>query len=1129
MKRSPLQKALTGIVGALLALLALYWFGVAAVVPWLVRREIARWQAETPGVTVSLGTFSVDPWTWRLWVRNLSLRIAQPQRGADTLTLAAADAQIDPQSVLRRAAWIDTVTVRGLQVDLQADAAGRFAFERVLPRRGTSAPASSSPMRWRIGRFVLSSARVRVADAAAGLAEPIDFAVPDVHAQDLGTWRRQTGRFAGTLTLGPPGAPAGALQVGGHLNLADATGDARLQIEALSLPWAAQRLRARPDNVLADWTATGGDLDATLAAQWRSEGGGTRISLRGLEVDVRNAALARGDVLHLGWQRLHAVAAVDLAARQASAITVTIDAPAVAVAATPGAGSMQAGGQRIALTARGIDWGNHDASGLAVDWAAPTVAVAATPGAGSMQAGGQRIAVTARGVDWGRHGASGFTVDWAAPTVAVAATRHRGSVHAAARNLQVAVGAVDWAARDASGLAVDVGAPTVAVAATRHRGSLRAAGRNLRVTAHGVDWGAREASGVAVVFEAPAVAVPARRNHGSLRATGRRIRMDANGIDWGARRVSGVTLAAHALALIRQAPKGAGPLRVFGSRVAVTAGTADLAARRIAVGGVDLAGFSWRRGRVRGTLAAAVARALRVDLRTHRIAVDAISARAGRLGRWSWRGSVQVEPFATDGAIAVQGLDLRALQPWLPQPGAVEIAGGMVSAHGALRVRTPKRGPIQVRFAGRAAADRLRVVDRRDGKPILSWRDVRVPRIAVDWPRGVQVPAVLAEGIRARIAIEPDHRLNWEVLLQGPHPAAVAQVAGVKVSGAAGSAAGAAATAPAGTRGPSPVIRIGRLVFADDAVDFTDATLASPFHARIRRLAGIIGPFASDAPQAWSRIDLHGFVNRNGHVAVTGRIAPMAKPLRADVAVHFRDIEMPTLNPFAMEIAGYRVDQGMLDLRLHYSVADGRIDGRNRMQINQLVLGRRVTGAEAPDLPLQAIIDVLQNDRGQIRLDVPVRGNLNDPNFVIRDVIYAAIRDSLRSAIDAPFHWIADLLGDVPETVLHHIDFAPGSAVLSAAERRKLQAIGTVLRAHPHLNVFVHPAYDAAADAAERRFHAATGKGAMRELAVHRAEAVKAVLVHAGVADRRVYIDEPRAISVTGTAAIPSAIDIRTR
>ncbi len=1117
MKRSPLQKALTGIVGALSALLALYWFGVAAVVPWLVRREIARWQAETPGVTVSLGTFSIDPWTWRLWVRDLSLRIAQPPRAADTLTLAAADVQIDPHSVLRRAVWIDTVAVRGLQVDLQADAGGRFAFERILPRRGAPAPASSSPTPWRIGRFLLSSARVRVADAATGLAEPIEFAVPDVHAQDLGTWRAQAGQFAGTLTLGSPGAPAGALHVDGHLDIADATGDARLQLEALSLPWVAQRLRDK----LADWTATGGDLDAALAAQWRSEGGAMRISLRDLGVDVRNAALARGDALHLGWQHLHAAAAVDLAARQASAITVTIDAPAVAVAATPRAGSMRAGGQRIAVTARGIDWGKHDASGFAVDWAAPTVAVAASRHREAVHAAARDLRVTAGGVDWGAHAASGLAVDLGAPAVAVAATRKWGAVHAAARTLQVGVGAVDWAARDASDLVVDLGTPTVTVAATRQRGSLHAAGRDLRLMVRGVDWRARQASGVAVAFDAPTVGVPARRNHGALRATGRRIRMGAEGVDWGARRVSGATLAADALALIRTAPKGAGPLRVTGRRVALTAGTADLTAQRIAVGGVDLAGFSWRRGRVRGTLSAAAARDLRVDLRSHRIAVRAFSARAGRLGRWSWRGGLQYQPFATDGAIAVQELDLRALQPWLPQPGAVEIAGGMVSAQGALRVRLPKRGPMQVRFAGRAAADRLRVVDRRDGQPMLSWRDVRVPRIVLDWPRGVQVPAVLAEGIRARIVIEPDHRLNWEALLQARHPAVVSRAAGLPVRGAAGSAA----AAPAGA--PSPVIRVDRLIFADDAVDFTDATLTSPFHARIRRLAGVIGPFASDTPQAWSRIDLHGFVNRNGHVAVTGRIAPMAKPLRADVAVHFRDIEMPTLNPFAMEIAGYRVDQGMLDLRLHYSVADGRIDGRNRMQINQLVLGRQVRGADAPDLPLQAIIDVLQNDRGRIRLDVPVRGNLNDPNFVIRKVVYAAIRDSLRSAIEAPFHWIADLLGDMPETVLHHIDFAPGSAALSATERRKLDAIGTVLRAHPHLNVFVHPAYDTAADAAERRFHVVTGRRALRELAVHRAEAVKAVLVRAGVADRRVYIDEPKAISVTGTAAIPSAIDIR--
>ncbi len=1077
-KPSPVQKALIWIAGASFALFALYWFGVAAVLPWLVRRELARWQAETPGVTLSLGTFSIDPWTWRMWVRDLSLRIAQPGRVADSLLLAAVDLRIDPHSVLQRALWIDMVTVRGVQLDLHADAAGRFAFERVLPRRGASAPTSASPIRWRIGRFSLSSMQVRVADAAAGLAEPIDLSAAEVHAQDLGTWRGRAGRFAATLRLGSPGAPAGALHVGGHLDLADATGDARLQIDALALPWLAQRLRDR----LAGWTATEGALDAALAAQWRSEGGGTRIALRDLGVDVRNAALARGDALHLRWQQLHAAAAVDLVTRQASAITVTIDAPAVAVAATPRAGSMQAGGQRIVVTARGIDWGKHDASGL--------------------------------------------LVTWATPTAIVAATRRQGSLRAGGRALRLAVGAIDWAGRNASDVTVDLGTPTVAVAATRRRGSLHAAGQGFQGTVHRIDWRARQAAGVAVVFDAPSLVVPGRRSGDALRATGRRIRASADGVDWESRRVSGAALAADALALIRSAPKGADPLRVSGHRLVVTGAAADLAAQRIAVRGVDLTGFSWRQGRARGTLSA-TARRLHVDLPTHRIAVGALSARAGRLGYWAWHGGLQVQPLALDGAIAVQRLDLRALQPWLPQPGAVEIAGGLVSAHGALRVRTPKRGPMQVRFVGRAAADRLRMVDRRDGKPILAWRDLRVPHITLDWPRGVQVPAVLTEGVRARIVIEPDHRLNWERLLQARHATLRAHAVGGPAQGGGRTAATAVAMSPAGAAGPRPAIRIGRLVFADDAVDFTDATLASPFHARIRRLAGIIGPFASDAPQSWSRIDLHGFVNRNGHVAVTGRIAPMAKPLRADVAVHFRDIEMPTLNPFAMEIAGYRVEQGMLDLRLHYTVADGRIDGRNRMQINQLVLGRRVPGGDAPDLPLQAIIDVLQNDRDQIRLDVPVRGNLNDPNFVIRKVVYAAIRDSLRSAIEAPFHWIADLLGDMPETVLHHIDFAPGTAVLSAAERRKLQAIGTVLRGHPHLNVFVHPAYDVAADGAKRSFPVATQKRALRELAVHRAEAVKAALVHAGVADRRVYIDEPRAISIAGTAAIPNAIDIR--
>ncbi len=592
---------------------------------------------------------------------------------------------------------------------------------------------------------------------------------------------------------------------------------------------------------------------------------------------------------------------------------------------------------------------------------------------------------------------------------------------------------------------------------------------------------------------------------GALRVSWRHLHGEAHSADPAARSASGIAVSVDAPAFASTG-KGGAALHIAGRRMAVQGGSVDLSSGRITVDRFGASGFSWRAGRQRGEMPAGSLQGLQVDLRAHRVDTTALAIQAAQWGRWTWKGSLRYEPWAADGAIAVRQLDLRLLQPLLAERFAVRIERGPVSAAGALRVRTTRQAAMRVHFAGRVDAGEMRIVDPHGGRPLLSWTVVRVPRIALDWPGRLRVQDIEADGLAARIAIGRDHRLNWDALRTPPKARPEPPAAAMRTASS-----------------PGLAIDVNRVVLVRGAADFTDASLRTPFHAHLRALEGEVGPFASDAPQEWSAIRLRGSVNREGRVDVTGRAAPMADPLRADVTVHFHDIEMPTLNPYAAEIAGYRVEQGMLELQLHYTIANGRIDGTNRMRIDQLVLGPQVHSADAPSLPMRLIVDMLKNDRGEIDLDVPVEGNLNDPNFTIRNVVFAAIRGALRMVVEAPFQWIAHLLGGAPEKTLREVGFAPGSAVVPDADRQNLQEIGNVLRQHPNLLVFIHPAYDAAADMPKPEPAAEKGPGAasttvarahaperrLRRLAIQRAEAVKKVLTQAGVADRRVFIDEP--------------------
>jgi outer membrane protein OmpA-like peptidoglycan-associated protein len=476
-------------------------------------------------------------------------------------------------------------------------------------------------------------------------------------------------------------------------------------------------------------------------------------------------------------------------------------------------------------------------------------------------------------------------------------------------------------------------------------------------------------------------------------------------------------------------------------------------------------------------------------------------------GQWQWDGTLSLQPLTVDGQLAIQHVDLKPLQDALAQRSYAGIDHGSVSTSGKLNLHS-QAGAYQLHYEGAVQVGDTRIVDVRNSEPVLSWSDVNVPHVTLDWPGGAQIPRVDLDGLYTRIAILPDHRINWASLLLPP----------------------ARATAPAASTPDEPAtlswpVHVDQVTLKDGGADFADESLRSPFAAKIHALNGNIGPFASDAPQGWTNMQLKGLVNEGGHVDMTGRIMALSKPLSVDASLHFRDIELPTLNPYAAEFAGYRIDQGKLDLQLQYKLDQGLIQGSNRARIDQLVLGPQVRTDGVPDLPVHLIIDILSNDDGVIELDVPIQGDLNKPDLTLRDIAFTALEGALRDVVESPFRLVASLLGSDADT-LRHIGFTPGAADLSPHDQTKLQNIAQVLGRHQKMVISIQPAYNPDVDtpkpqqnpapAATAARDSTPGSDRLRALALQRAEAIREVLTKSGIHNRRIFIDEPSNLTSLG-------------
>jgi hypothetical protein len=111
-----------------------------------------------------------------------------------------------------------------------------------------------------------------------------------------------------------------------------------------------------------------------------------------------------------------------------------------------------------------------------------------------------------------------------------------------------------------------------------------------------------------------------------------------------------------------------------------------------------------------------------------------------------------------------------------------------------------------------------------------------------------------------------------------------------------------------------------------------------------------------------------------------------------------------------------------------------------------------VKGRALYALPLKLAIALLRNKDGNIVLDVPVDGDLNDPNYHIGKIVWQIFRNIITKAVTAPFRLLANAF-NTDEEVLKQFRFDYLQHVFDNRQQKSLDLVAKSLEAKPELNV----------------------------------------------------------------------------
>jgi len=405
-----------------------------------------------------------------------------------------------------------------------------------------------------------------------------------------------------------------------------------------------------------------------------------------------------------------------------------------------------------------------------------------------------------------------------------------------------------------------------------------------------------------------------------------------------------------------------------------------------------------------------------------------------RSGELQGSGNLTLSPLSLGAQVTLQKLALNSLRSYVAEQARVLIGGGEFSLNGELSYGENGAGTSVLDWRGDAGLVRLAALDARSGGELFKCRELALKGIHyASSPPALSLQEVAVRSPELRVLVLDDGRVNLATLAK-------------KKDVPAENATPVDETA----NGETLSVTVNRVRLSQGVIRFQDRHIVPSYGFKVDQLNGEIRGLSSDM-ESRASVEVNARVDEQAPLLITGEVNPLSRETFADIGISFKDFNLPPLSPYSGKYAGYKTDKGKLQLDLSYRIEGRHLESSNKVFLDQFTLGEAVDSPDATSLPVSLAIALLKNRAGEIHLDIPVEGQLDDPEFSVAGVVLQVIVNLVTKAATSPFALLGAL---IPEGVdIEYIPFDAGSAELNDEALSKLEVVTNVLQDRPGVNM----------------------------------------------------------------------------
>lgn len=204
---------------------------------------------------------------------------------------------------------------------------------------------------------------------------------------------------------------------------------------------------------------------------------------------------------------------------------------------------------------------------------------------------------------------------------------------------------------------------------------------------------------------------------------------------------------------------------------------------------------------------------------------------------------------------------------------------------------------------------------------------------------------------------------------------------------------------------------------------------------------------------------LHAFNMDGAPIEVSGNTERQGDQLVTRVHGAIENLHLAKFNSYLAPLLGYRVKKGAVSVKWDLLVPGDTVQADADVTLHDLGLSGKLSASEVEQqvgLPMHLVLALLKDINGDINLQVPMTGNLNQSGVQVGSSFWRAFRDVVIGAVTSPLKLLGAIFSEkerLDDFFLEPIPFEAGTSQLTVTGKEQVSRLRNFLAQRPELDL----------------------------------------------------------------------------